>query len=56
MSQEELALSSELDRTFISMLERNERAPSLTTIFKLAESLDIKASELMKLVENNRRQ
>ncbi|MCU7907156.1 MAG: helix-turn-helix domain-containing protein [Candidatus Thiodiazotropha sp. (ex Epidulcina cf. delphinae)] len=37
ISQETLALESELDRTFISLMERGLRQPSLTTILLLAE-------------------
>jgi DNA polymerase V len=41
MSQEELALISELDRTYISMLERNVKTPTLTTLVKISRSLSI---------------
>ena len=51
MSQEDLALSSELDRTYISLLERGKKSPTLVTIFKLAFVLDIKPSELLGRVE-----
>jgi transcriptional regulator with XRE-family HTH domain len=44
MSQEELALASELDRTYISMLERNVKAPTLTTLGKISAALKIKSS------------
>jgi transcriptional regulator with XRE-family HTH domain len=46
-SQERLALECELDRTFISMLERGLRQPSLTTIVKIATVLEIKPSKLL---------
>ncbi|WP_044477239.1 helix-turn-helix domain-containing protein [Paenibacillus antibioticophila] len=52
MSQEELSFRSDLDRTYISMLERGIYQPTLTTIFALSKSLDITPSELIKLVEN----
>ncbi len=48
LSQEQLALSSELDRTFISMLERGQRQPSLTSILCISASLDIPADELIR--------
>ena len=51
ISQEQLALESGLDRTFISMLERGKRQPSLTTIFILSQSLKTRSSEMMKLIE-----
>lgn len=52
-SQENLALESGLDRTYISLIERGQRNPTLTTLFKLSDALQIKASELIKLLEND---
>lgn len=46
MSQEELALISELDRTYISMLERNIKTPTLTTLIKISKALSISAITL----------
>lgn len=40
-SQEALALKAELDRTYISLLERGLRQPTLETLFKLAGVLGI---------------
>ena len=51
ISQESLAYDSELDRTFISLLERGERQPTISTLFKLAKSLGIKPSDIVKTVE-----
>lgn len=53
LSQEQLALEVGLDRTFISLLERGKRQPSLCTLFTLAEKLDVSASELVEYVENS---
>ena len=52
LSQEELAHLSDLDRTYISMLERGKRQPSLKTIFLLASTLNILPSEIMIKVES----
>lgn len=51
-SQEELAYLSDLDRTFISMLERGKRQPSLKTIFVLTSALGIRPSQLLHDIEN----
>ena len=51
-SQEQLALDCGLDRTFISLLERGLRQPTLTTLFVLADSLGIKPSRLIAAVES----
>jgi transcriptional regulator with XRE-family HTH domain len=52
LSQEELADLSGLDRSYISILERNLKLPSLYTILALASGLGIKASEFMMEMEN----
>ncbi|MFC5530431.1 helix-turn-helix domain-containing protein [Cohnella yongneupensis] len=52
MSQEELAFKSNLDRTYISMLERGICQPTLNTIFSLSKALNTMPSEMFKLVEN----
>lgn len=51
LSQERLALESGLDRTFISLLERGQRQPSLTTLLQISKVLDVKASEIIAQVE-----
>lgn len=51
LSQETLAFESGLDRTFISMLERGLRLPSLATLLVVAKPLGLSASELLKIVE-----
>ncbi|WP_141335995.1 helix-turn-helix domain-containing protein [Paenibacillus sp. tmac-D7] len=51
LSQEELAFRSDLDRTYISMLERGIHQPTISTLFALSKALNIKASEMIKLVE-----
>lgn len=51
LSQEELAYLSDLDRTFISMLERGKRQPSLKTIFVLTSALGIRPSQMLHDIE-----
>lgn len=51
LSQEALAFESSLDRTFISMLERGQRLPSIATLRAVAKPLGLSGSELMALVE-----
>ena len=52
ISQEKLALDVGLDRTYISLMERGLRTPTLYTIFLLAERLDISVMEISSEVEN----
>ncbi|MDQ7011057.1 MAG: helix-turn-helix transcriptional regulator [Mariprofundaceae bacterium] len=52
ISQEKLALDANLDRTFISLLERGLRQPSLKTIFTIANVLEIQPHEIVRAVED----
>lgn len=48
LSQEKLAERSELHRTYIGMVERLERNPSLICIHKIANGLGVHITELFK--------
>jgi transcriptional regulator with XRE-family HTH domain len=52
VSQEELAFRSNLDRTYISMLERGIHQPTLNSLLAIATALGMKAAELVGLVED----
>lgn len=47
-SQEKLALSADLDRTYIPSIEKGERNVSITVVEKIAKALNINVSELFK--------
>lgn len=51
LTQERLGFEAELERNYISMLERGERQPTLTTLIKLAKPLRRRASQIVALVE-----
>ncbi len=51
VSQEELAFRSNLDRTYISMLERGIHQPTLNSLLAIAVGLEMEASVLVALVE-----
>jgi len=51
ISQEDLALSANVDRTFVSQMERGIRQPSITTLIKLSGALGIQPSVLVQKVE-----
>lgn len=52
LTQEELSLEADLQRNYISLMELGQNQPTITTIFKLAHALEIRPSELIRLVED----
>ena len=51
LSQEKLALNCNLDRTYIGLLERSQRQPTISTIFVLCEQLGVAPHEFIKEIE-----
>lgn len=51
LSQEELGFQSGYHRTYISLLERGLKSPSIRTIFDIASTLGISPSEMISRVE-----
>jgi transcriptional regulator with XRE-family HTH domain len=51
LSQEQLAHAAERHRTYVSLVERGRNSPSLRTLFRLADSLHLNPSEILRLVE-----
>lgn len=56
LSQERLADLCSLDRTFISLLERGKRQPSLSTLLALSRALDTPFPEFARLIEESLRE
>lgn len=52
LSQEEMAFQSGLDRTYISLLERGKRKPTINTIFSIAEVLQLPPHKIILDVES----
>ena len=51
MSQEVLSGLAGLDRTHYSKIERGLRSPTLDTLFKLAQALDVPPHEIIQAIE-----
>ena len=48
LSQEELADRAEIDRTYISGIERQVRNPTITVVAKFAEALGTTTADLLR--------
>jgi transcriptional regulator with XRE-family HTH domain len=51
LSQEGLALEADLQRNYVSLIERGINQPTITTIFKLALALKVRPSEMIARAE-----
>ncbi len=51
LSQEALAFDSGYHHTYIGLLERGRKSPSLGTLYRLAQALGIAPSELLRRAE-----
>lgn len=52
-TQDALAENANLNRTFISFMERGLRQPTLRTLFLLANALNLRASQIVAKVEQH---
>jgi transcriptional regulator with XRE-family HTH domain len=52
LAQEKVALDGDLERTHVGLLERGQRKPTISTLFKVAKGLGVPASKLIRAVEN----
>ena len=48
MTQDQLALATKFDRSYIAGLENGHRNPTLMTIVRLAKALNVKEIELLR--------
>ena len=53
ISQEELAFRSGIHRSYIGVIERGEKSPSIDTIMKVAKGLDVSVGELFAAETGN---
>jgi transcriptional regulator with XRE-family HTH domain len=52
ISQEALGFDSDLDRTYISLLERGLKSPTIRTVFAVANVLKIRPSDVVRRTED----
>lgn len=51
LSQEQLGLAAQVERNFVSLIERGINQPTVRVIFKLASALNIAPSSIFTMVE-----
>lgn len=51
LTQEQLALAADVERNFVSLMERGINQPTVRIIFKLARALGTTPSAMLHLVE-----
>lgn len=51
ISQEVLSGLADLWRTHLSMIERSQRKPTLETLYRISCVLDVKMSEIVRVIE-----
>lgn len=51
LSQEELAAQAGIHRTYVSLLERNKKSPTVDVLQRVCKALNVKGSDLLRRVE-----
>ena len=54
LSQEQLAFKAGVHRTYVSMLERDKKSPTLAVLFRLCAALGVSPSRFVARVEDQR--
>lgn len=51
LTQEELAFDAEISRNYVSLLELNEKSPTVDVLLRIARAMGIRASSLIAAIE-----
>src|SRR5262249_26194159 len=54
LTQEEVSFRAGVHRTYVSMLERDKKSPTIDVLFRLCDAIGVTASELIRRVEDAR--
>lgn len=54
LSQADLAARARVHRTYISLLERDKKSPTLKVLLRITRALGVSASEIVSKVESRR--
>ena len=52
LSQEQLADKAGIDRTYVSLLERDERIPTVNVLIGVCRAMGVRASDVLAKVED----
>ena len=55
LSQEKLAFAAGIHRTYVSLLERNVKSPTVATLFRVCRALKVRPSRLIARAERSAR-
>ncbi len=55
LTQEDLAFKARIHRTYVSLLERDRKSPTLAVLFRISDALGVSASRLIARVERRRK-
>jgi transcriptional regulator with XRE-family HTH domain len=51
LTQEQLAFAAQIDRSYISQLERNKKSPTVEMLLRICAALKVKASRIIEAIE-----
>jgi transcriptional regulator with XRE-family HTH domain len=54
-TQEQFSFKSSLSRPYISQLERNHKSPTVDTLFRICDALEVSAVNIIKRVDSARK-
>jgi transcriptional regulator with XRE-family HTH domain len=54
LTLEEVSFRAGVHRTYVSMLEREKKSPTVDVLFRLCDVIGLRASELIRRVEESR--
>jgi transcriptional regulator with XRE-family HTH domain len=53
LTQEQLAFKADVSRNYISLLERNEKSPTVKMLLRLCRAVGVKASTIIARIERS---
>jgi transcriptional regulator with XRE-family HTH domain len=55
LTQEQLSFKAGLSRPYVSQLERSLKSPTVDTLFRICDALDVSAANVIRRVEVERK-